>query len=245
MKKKWHILFALIFSSYGCYQSHGNDLDSSVEVIFDTSFIDHAGCFRPVCDIIVQCGCPDGFMCTLVFSTPGPVRACVPVGERQSGEACSFFECAPGSICLDGVCRVACHENADCPSTDECVHDLEGEDLRACSLPCSPMDGENCLEGWKCVAHQSTGSEVKFFSDCEISTGDVEFFGECSVSSDCIQGFGCASNTCGLMFCTNLCQEDPLCPSSMPICGSDDFLGTINGIAYSFCAGWYDTECDY
>jgi hypothetical protein len=238
------VIFVFTVPTSRCYRSNGNGLDVSVDVIYDTSFVDHADCIHPVCDILPQCGCPLGFECTLIFSTPGPVRACVPPGNRRPGETCEFFECETGALCLEGICREACMEHVDCPPYNDCIHAIEGESQRACSLTCNLIDGDPCPEGWKCVAHQSEREDRNYYSDCEVSTGDLGFLEECSESSDCVQGIGCTDD-CGFFYCTSICDEDPSCPSGVPICGSDDLIGTINGIQYSFCRTWYPTDCDY
>ena len=240
-----NILFIIFLTS--CYESKINYFDAKiVEVIDDTSSVDHFNCSNPVCDPILQCGCPEDYMCTIIYENSSSSRVCVrPIGEKKEGESCNAYDCAPGLICSDdAICRKICKDNSDCTRNGECYRSIVGDELFTCNVWCNLITGENCPETLKCIyVYKSLGN---YFSDCHISTGNSGYFEDCNQASDCLQGMFCMNDIgkCGGYICSKVCQPDPVCPEEMPICRNPyPFFGIIDGTTYSFCASDYEVDC--
>jgi len=237
-RMKIKIVFVFFIFLTNCYESRNIYFDAKiVEVIDDTSFIDHFNCSHPVCDPILQCGCPEGYMCTIIYENSSSSRVCVrPIGEKKEGESCNAYDCAPGLMCADdGICRKICKDNSDCTRNGQCYRSIEGDYLFTCNVWCNLITGENCPEELKCV--YIFKPDVPYFSDCHISTGNSGYLEDCNKASDCLQGMFCVSDVgkCGGYICSKPCQQDPVCPEEFPFCACNIGFGTIDGVTYGFC----------
>jgi hypothetical protein len=243
------VVIYLLVPLCGCYNSSSTAYDSNVEIIFDTSFVDHEGCTHPVCDVAPQCGCPEGFMCTIISGSSGTQRVCATPGWKQEGEPCSTYDCAQGLVCNQGVCRRACLSDGDCLDGGRCYRDIAGDGTMTCNIWCNAVSGENCLEKFRCLLKFLEDDDI-FISDCFLATGNRDYLESCEEKTDCLQSYNCLSDyrsetgfSCFFKVCTDICQEDPMCPTEEPFCGSDHFFGTVGGIAYAFCYEFPDTGC--
>jgi hypothetical protein len=115
--------------------------------------------------VTVCVGCDVDHNCTAGASVCGvgdatsPVRAqetvCVPLGGKQLGESCFWFnECASG-YCTGGVCST-CKDNSQCSGGEQCA---EGWDTLFSAWVCNP-NGRARASGEPCVSHADCASGV-------------------------------------------------------------------------------------
>jgi hypothetical protein len=119
---------------------------------------------------LVCLGCDPDHPCTIGSSVCGvgdaqsPVRAqetvCVPLGEKQLGDSCFWFnECASG-YCTGGMCST-CKDNSQCASGESCA---EAWDTLFSPFVCAPSSharqaGEPCVSHADCASSVCLGTE--------------------------------------------------------------------------------------
>ena len=242
-----YLFVNVLFSLTSCYRSSPSldgDAHDRQDALVDA--LADAECESSPCDIIAQCGCPSGYMCTL--SAAG-VRVCAPEGSRGAGESCGEFECMPGLICMEGVCRRTCRSDGDCVESHDCHHlTADPEGLMACNLDCNLLTGTGCPVGWKCDFYESD-IERQYFSDCYFPLNNGEMRDECEYywhlnngSLDCAIGHVCTFFP-DLEFgmCLTLCPNSdlgvhsPYCPHDYPCC-NEPVAAKANGEDYLVCS---------
>jgi hypothetical protein len=236
----------IVLALSGCYRSGAKpdgDSDPRPEDALVDPVDDH-GCRHHVCDILPQCGCPIGAMCSI---DSAGVRVCALAGVDREGSPCTELECAPGLLCDEGVCRRACHEDDDCIGSVECVHGIAGEEIRMCNVTCELLPNSGCPSGFRCDFYQSE-SRDDFFSDCYLSISEGSEGEECQYfwhlglgSSDCALGLSCYySIDLDQGFCQPYCPEIDLdspseyCSMEQPCC-TEPVRATSNGTTYYTC----------
>lgn len=233
----------LVSSCYGSMVPGDGGTSDQEDILADA--LEDAVCVHSHCDILPQCGCPVGYMCTL---TREGTRVCAITGLRDEGHACSEFECAPGLLCDAGVCRRACHDDIDCTQSHDCFHDIVGESIRMCDLFCDILTGDGCPEGYKCDFYRPEEGEG-LYSDCFVPVsygqqGDLctHYWDLNHGSLDCAQGIACRySFDFERGFCQAFCPAShadtlsPFCPEARPCCSEGTLGATSYGITYLSC----------
>ncbi|MEE2787121.1 MAG: hypothetical protein VX589_07250 [Myxococcota bacterium] len=164
-------------------------------------------------------------------SCPGNQRCDSMSGRCVESETCADLEdCLAGRVCIDGACRTACTENADCPGGQTCLEqqcvepstcvadtDCEGGRLchsdGQCQDPCTP-DGCGMLE----ICDESSGRCRNMDS------------AQCDDTTPCPAGQGCVAGVCEVR---DGCTEDAEC---------DNADRCVNGSCISACQA--DSDCE-
>jgi hypothetical protein len=164
------------------------------------------------CDLVRQCGCPDGQRCQVAEGAGGPT--CTEPGSLAPGSACqSAAACPAGQTCDDGVCGAP---KDPCPSVEDGTCDeakgtgrcAEGSDAKGCgcqpSLPdatCDLVTQCGCAKGRTCMPE--AGGAI-----CtEPRTSSTEIGDRCTTNEDCRAGLACNYGTC-----QPFCATDRECP---------------------------------
>jgi len=85
------------------------------------------------CDPIGMSGCPSGLACTLSAQVRVPdgvtvlIAACVPPGSRPAGSPCLTGQCAPGVLCVSGMCARICDLDAPACAGGEICRSILGD----------------------------------------------------------------------------------------------------------------------
>ncbi len=184
-------------------------------------------------------------MCSFTMATG---HVCVISGSQIEGGECGPFDCSPGLLCDDGVCRRACWNGEDCISSRDCRYEVDGDSIMMCNITCDLVVPGGCPSGFKCDFYHSDPHD-EYFSDCIRMTdpghyGDVcEFYWYLDQGSrDCDAGYVCMYIT-DLEYgaCIQLCPSEDAgtlsdyCNDGYPCCSSDTSLATADGRSYMAC----------
>jgi hypothetical protein len=190
-----------------------------------------------VCDLVSQCGCPAGQSCQYRGVEP----RCYATGTMPLGAACSTNEqCAPGSGCLDGLCKRYCGSDDDC-GNGLCLPISENDkplpNVKACLTRCDFVSQAPCAEGSQCAqlnarAPDQFGVDGTFCfvplstcvadQRCDEPAWGTRVCSEGSDSADCTCKSSVAGATCDL---TTQCG----CSPGMH-CALADVVGTQAGL---------------
>ncbi|MFY0527982.1 hypothetical protein ACN28I_34110 [Archangium gephyra] len=183
-------------------------------------------CMASECEEDVHCF--PGFTCrTLKTGTSnGPIRRCVPVGERREGESCDadyisrIGACRDGLRCIQQVCTVPCQLDApaSCPSGHTCMDDADGP---GCVPDCEKL---GCPQGQQCKRLPRGGNQCL-----------SRVSGTCP-ETPCAEGERCMMDTRrgrGTFWCARVCN--PIYPDSCPsgdVCG---WAGGTRSVCFRRC----------
>ncbi len=239
-----YITLALASSLSSCYGSSINQpdaaFDSAVEPLPD------AGCAHRICDILPQCGCPEGYFCSSVEAFG---RLCIPPGAGLEGSICSTsLDCSPGLVCQVSLCRRVCSLNRDCIDSSACYfHRAEGE-VTLCNIECDMMTSDGCPSGFRCDYRTSDVLDGRF-SDCVRQLGEGRLLDPCARengSADCAAGYLCATDSVHeycLPYCEGVGAIDPECPTDLPCCSSA-ITFSVDGITFGSCTSLEYEPCE-
>ncbi|MFO0613505.1 MAG: hypothetical protein U0414_12990 [Polyangiaceae bacterium] len=176
---------------------------------------------------------------------------CVP---RPTSGACLGYECAPGSLCLQGQCTQPGDEGANCSEDDACA-----PPLRCVGGSCGPLgasgttcvDQTNCAEGLSCPSAACVDAPPTPCSDvAACGNQDVcahvkkcamrgQAGAPCARDGACADGLGCdsATSTCALLpsppaACLNgaSCASGSACSLATGLCGPVPGMGEACGL---------------
>lgn len=116
------------------------------------------------CNVVTQCGCPDGEKCALRMEEGvPPIEECVPAGSGRHLAPCTPGEddCAPGAQCFElwageASCLAFCYSDFDCSESHPCELSLTGVDgylvcTDAYASACDLFTGTGCRSGDACT----------------------------------------------------------------------------------------------
>jgi hypothetical protein len=162
--------------------------------------LDGGTCPTP-CDLVSQCGCGVGEMCTIPEEPPLEPR-CVAAGGTALGGSCTRTEeCAAGTACVQslmsslGICRRWCRSDADCAADAPCVDTVE-VDAGTCAFACDPVADAGCPDPLHCrltVFVLDTGQVPH--TTCAGSGPGAEG-AACTDRRDCAAGTDCLEGRC-------------------------------------------------
>lgn len=128
-------------------------------------------CPAGACNYQTLAGCAAGETCGVAIDDGGVIPACRPAGAVALGQPCAeLFECAPGGLCVGGVCRRLCcgGDWTACPAGEGCAGSLlvtigeesipTGADLCVRVNDCDPLDPTACSPGRACQVVDERGS---------------------------------------------------------------------------------------
>lgn len=180
----------------------------------------NAGCVKPTCDLVPQCGCPSDQACDLdgtMLATGGTECRGVNAQGQEASTCTNPEDCAAEYVCLGGAtsqCRHYCTGDADCPGDGSlCLIQItySGGDVpgaKTCSKACPPAATANptgCPPNYACHiflddpdgslggGSGETGDE-RFLTDC-LAAGAGTHDADCSANgmSDCAAGYDCVT----------------------------------------------------
>jgi Cys-rich repeat protein len=139
---------------------------------------------------------------------PDPI---VDAGTPDAGTAdagawtCTYnSDCGSGAYCINQVCYLGCHADADCPSSDQCVSGIckpRPPQQNACSSGADCPSGHDCVNG-ACRAPCGCDQDCATGESCQIGycmpsqpSGSGQ---SCTVDCDCPSGQTCQAGTCQL-----------------------------------------------
>jgi hypothetical protein len=159
------------------------------------------------CDLVMQCGCPQGQHCQFGDTAP----QCVVPGNTAVGELCNQdSECVAGSACIGDICKRYCASDKDCGNglcRDVIFNGQAIPGVKACLTTCDFPTQKPCGKGVSCG---------------RFSPGDVASLPNggdfCIVaSSDCVTDNVCDEPAWGTRLCTTGSDAaDCACTSSVP-----------------------------
>ncbi len=183
-----------------------------------------------------NCGCAGDYECEGV----GPSGAdwlCEESICRDPATLCRYnYQCEPGAVCLNSLCRVDCSAGQPCPTgqicdAGACIDDPDGNtEPGACvySSDCL-VSGQLCVNGY-CVVACTTGGECAAFEGCQsnLCLPAVERVADCTAAS-CGGGLSCVDGVCRMP-----CAAEINCASSAPFLRCDaGFCHTDSELAAS------------
>jgi len=147
------------------------------------------------------------------------------------------YQCEPGAVCLNALCRVDCSGGASCPAgqvcdAGVCIDDVDGGGLCTYSSDCT-VAGQLCVNGY-CIVACSTGGECAAFEGCQsnLCLPEVERVVDCT-AADCSGGLSCVDAVCRMP-----CAADINCAGSAPFvhcagsyCRTDSEIATTGQCA--------------
>ena len=150
----------------------------------------------------------------LAYGGGGPPELTLHVQQQQP---CGVDgECLQGRVCLDGLCRLGCQIDADCPGRQVCEPDSgRCQDAFFCEQDLDCAANRVCLRGSclqpDCTSHHDCGGRRCVDRRCELSLPGVCADDEgCSAPQVCL-----AAGACGL---PEGCADDGDCPATRPRC---------------------------
>lgn len=198
-------------------------------------------CIEQPCKLVApQCGCDDGFACTL---NEAGDRVCLGAGAVGPGELCSATAlCAPGSVCAgfgDGLyaCATLCESDVSCQAPGgKCVVPLGDTDVLLCSEDCNLISNEGCpAEGLACRFAETPSGEI--YTACGLA-GSSPAQTVCLADSECLAGHACLPTSAGDKRCFEWCNTaSPACDvgfSCEPVEIADVPL-VIGDVTYGAC----------
>jgi hypothetical protein len=196
-------------------------------------------CVEQPCKLIApQCGCDEGFGCTL--DAQGD-RVCLAAGAVAPGGACSATDlCAPGSVCAGAgeglyACATFCESDDACEAPGgKCIVPLGDSEVLLCSESCNLLSNEGCLTGLACRFAQA-GDAI--YTACGVA-GTSPAEAECLADSECRPGHACLPSSLGGKRCLEWCDvAAPSCPLGSD-CGPVQVGGAplvIGDVTYGAC----------
>jgi len=198
-------------------------------------------CSEEPCKLVSpQCGCDDGFGCTL--NAEGE-RVCLAAGAVAPGQACSATAlCSAGSVCVgygEGLyaCASFCEDDTSCDAPGgKCIVPLVGSEVLLCSEDCDLISSAGCsVAGLSC---QFNLAGVAPYTLCAPS-GTQPAQGTCLETSECLPGHACLPTTAGDSRCFEWCNvESPVCEVGFS-CGAleiDEGVPLVIGdVSYGAC----------
>jgi hypothetical protein len=208
--------------------------------------------------------CPDG-ACAYGRCVDGTCRACTRTSGCEDGEVCNTdngtctdgcsgpSDCIfPGQECIDGVCRKACGDDAECDRTSYCeggyCRNAYPSDGR-CPRPDMTVSGAWCYAS--CASRTNACGPLEACDpvngDCRIACGpgglDCPMFQQC-LSGLCIDKCDPRVLPCPPGTCTYDDAQNPYCASSCSpadrCCGVTCTGGSTCDPETGFCSGGFD-----
>ncbi len=174
-------------------------------------------CVEQPCKLVSpQCGCEDGFACSV--DGVGD-RVCLAAGAVQPGQPCSDSAlCAPGAVCVGygpdlNSCSAFCADDTDCVAPGgRCVVPLAASDALLCSEDCELSTNAGCaLAGTSCQFGLTGTDEV--YTLCAPS-GTKLAQEICLETSECSPGMACFPTSASDERCFEWCVVGgPPCPT--------------------------------
>jgi hypothetical protein len=179
-----------------------------------------------------SCGCADDGECEGV-GPDGADWLCEESRCHDPATLCVYdYQCEPGAVCLNSLCRVDCSLGALCPAgqvcdAGVCIDDADGGGLCTYSSDCT-VAGQLCVNGY-CIVACATGGECAAFEGCQsnLCLPEVERVVDCT-AADCSGDDVCVDGVCRMpcVVGANCATEAPFLRCSGGFCRTDSEIAT-------------------